>query len=82
MSRQRGFPALFGVMRAICAHLWNLLRGKIPDHLNPTHLLWSLMFLKCYLTEYVMSPIVRADGKTIRKWVKFFVVKMCQLLTV
>lgn len=33
------------------------------------HLLWTLLFLKTYGKESIMSTIVEADEKTVRKWV-------------
>ena len=36
---------------------------------SPMHLLWTLLFLKTYGKESIMSTIVEADEKTVRKWV-------------
>lgn len=68
----RRFRAFFGVSPATCAVLWTLIENK-PTGSKPTHLLWSLLFLKGYANEHVNSTIVGADEKTFRKWNWIFV---------
>jgi hypothetical protein len=50
-----------------------MLAEKIPVHGQPEHLLWCLIFLKQYKTENQNHALVKADEKTIRKWVWIFV---------
>jgi hypothetical protein len=70
------FAALFGAQPLLCSLVWRRIyeakQGSMP-RASPKHLLWALMFLKTYETEAVISSIVEADEKTVRKWVWFFV---------
>ena len=67
----RRFKATFGVTPLLCSVLWNWMDDdqKLPEGASPIHLLWTLMFLKLYDTEDVLSLICRCDPKTHRKWV-------------
>jgi hypothetical protein len=76
----RKFREFFGCSPEICSMVWNLLRDHIPVYGTPSHLLWALLFLKRYLTEHVMSSLIGADEKTIRKWVWTFVGLMSEKL--
>ena len=71
----RRFREFFGVSPVICSIIWDILVSvqSIPSSGKPCHLLWTLLFLKRYLTEHVMSSIVGTDEKTIRKWVWRFI---------
>ena len=71
----RRFREFFGVSPVICSTVWETLLStqSIPSSGKPCHLLWALLFLKRYLTEHVMSSIIGADEKTIRKWIWSFV---------
>ena len=65
------FRALFGITPHIAGCLWNLLheKGFIEVGAQPLHMLWALLFLKCYATEPVNHVITGADEKTFRSWV-------------
>ena len=77
-TQYRRFRGHFGVDWYICADLWLLLVPLLADEhyfrgAKPKHLLWTLLFLKCYDTEVVLSARVHADEKTFRKWIWMFV---------
>lgn len=66
-TNSRKFRALFAVSNNTCNIVW----GKIHDsyrYLQPKHLLWALLFLKCYATEHVNSIISNSDCKSFRVW--------------
>lgn len=65
------FKAFFGVSPSICAMAWQHLKTSLPTDYNEMHLLWALLFLKCYNTESVNCSIAGCDEKTFRKriWV-------------
>lgn len=63
----RRFKSFFGVSPSICAKTWNLIKSKLPSDCQPIHLLWTLLFLKCYNTESVNHSIAGCDEKTFRK---------------
>lgn len=72
----RRFVAHFGVSPSICAKTWLLLKDDLPQDYQEIHLLWALLFLKCYNTEHVNHSIVGCDEKTFRKRVWFMVKKL------
>ena len=65
------FKVLFGITANIAGCLWNLLhkKGLIEVGTPPRHMLWALLFLKCYATEPVKRVINGADEKRFRTWV-------------
>ena len=67
----RRFTEFFGVSPTICARAWFHLKNVLSDDYREIHLLWALLFLKCYNTESVNRSIVECDEKTFRKrvWV-------------
>ena len=67
--RDRRFRALFGVNVRSCARLWQILEPYRPAKAKVKHLLWSLMFLKTYANEVVLSALTGVDEKTQRFWV-------------
>jgi hypothetical protein len=77
-TSRRRFASWFGTDPQKCSILWEKLNhygwfqytGSRGTH--PKHLLWTLMFLKCYGTEAVHAANVGADEKTYRKWVWFY----------
>ena len=81
-TEARPFRALFGVSAQVCAVIWGMLRGHVPRRSTPTHLLWSLMFLKVYASEHVHCEISGANEKTFRKWVWVFVPLLADLSVV
>ena len=72
------FHAAFGIPPHLVAHVWkDLCRGGFLDHLGPRslrpiHLLWALLWLKCYNKEGVNASMVGCDEKTFRKWSWFY----------
>lgn len=73
MSR---FIAFFGVSPSICAKAWHHLKDVLPPDYKENHLLWALLFLKCYNTEHVNRSIPGCDEKTFRKRVWVVVEKL------
>lgn len=69
----RRFKAFFGVTPKVCGIIWELLKNKKPDNSKPEHLLWALIFLRQYSSESTNKSLLKADEKTIRKWVWKFV---------
>lgn len=65
---RRRFIAMFGVTPKICSLLWNFVLPFLSTDCSPCHLLWALMFLKCYSTEEINRSIVMCDEKTFRKY--------------
>lgn len=67
----RRFKAFFGVSPSICAKAWLHVKDVLPPDYREFHLLWALLFLKCYNPEHVNHSIVGCDEKTYRKrvWV-------------
>lgn len=65
------FSSVFGTTPSMCVVIWKrLLRSeRLKCRTSPMHLLWTLLFLKTYGKESIMSTIVEADEKTVRKWV-------------
>jgi hypothetical protein len=75
----RRFVGWFGTLPTVCAIIWADLsisgwlefagtRGGKPEHL-----LWALMFLKCYGTEEVHAAQTCVDEGTFRKWAWFYI---------
>lgn len=79
---QRRFLALFGVSSSICSIIWNEIESLLPDGSSPVHLLWTLLFLKNYNTEETNRAIIKADEKTIRKWIWIMVDAISKLKVV
>ena len=73
---QRTFNALFGVSNTVIAKLWMLVKENAPlvpgpdGFVQPSHLLWVLMFLKQYAVEEVLACTVGVTAKTFRKHVR------------
>ena len=67
----RHFKAVFGVSPLLCSVVWNYMDDdeKLPRRAQPKHLLWTLMFLKLYNSENVLSSMCGCEEKTFRKWV-------------
>ena len=65
---KRRFKVLFGVDEAVCIKLWTMIYS-IDRNLKPAHLIWALLFLKCYANEDINCILVSVDNKTFRRWV-------------
>jgi hypothetical protein len=70
-ENDKRFHAYFGCSPKIVAFLWNRSYRKktIPHGFRPTHMLWTLAFLKLYQGGTVMATLCKCDEKTLRKWV-------------
>jgi len=67
-SQRRKFREHFGCYPSVCCRLWNKLRPNISNGSRKIHMLFSLLFLKVYGTEGVLSSIAGVTEKTFRKW--------------
>lgn len=79
---QRQFKSLFGTTPFLCVCLWDELNHSGEGLLRSckvVHLLWTLLFLKCYSVEAVHAAICRCNEKTLRKWVWYLLEKICML---
>ena len=70
----RQFASFFGCTPAVAAAIWNRIEKKdeidVDPNFTPTKLLWTLLFLKTYLSETVLATLCRGcTEKTLRKWV-------------
>ena len=65
----RRYRGLFGVTPHITNLLWSYVRNKLPRNTHERHLLWALLFLKCYPTDTVLSALCCADESTVRYWI-------------
>jgi alpha-glucuronidase len=66
------FQAIYGTEAVVVADVWFRLMNsqwREKDSMKPTHLLWSLMFLKTYGKQREMAPKNNCDEKTWRKWI-------------
>lgn len=79
---QRRFRAMFGVSYIHCSIIWTHIYDDLPGGACPVHLLWTLMFLKCYNTEEVNRSLIDADEKTIRKWIWIFIDQISKIRVV
>src|SRR5688500_2714584 len=71
------YKTLFGLTPNLCTPAWqHLTASRWTKHAgriaHPVHLLWTLLFLKTYSTEQVLSQFIGVDEKTYRKWVWFY----------
>ncbi len=62
---QRRFRALLVVSPLICAQTRNLIGMSMPQRAASKHLLWALVFLKCYAMEHTNRIIAGCDEKTV-----------------
>lgn len=67
----RQFKAHFGVSPRVVAAIWKRIdrRDLAPAEFLPSHLLWTLLFLKLYSCEDVLASLVGTTRLTFRKWV-------------
>lgn len=63
------FIACFGVSARVVGDVWIILKEQTGTRYEPKHLLWALLKMKTYATDYVCSSIVRCDRNTYQKWV-------------
>ena len=66
---KRRFASLFGVTPKVCSIVWRKISHQFTNRIEPKHLLWALLFLKCYGSESVHSALTGVDEKTFRLWV-------------
>jgi hypothetical protein len=75
--------SLIGTSYDVCSEVWNLINPSETEELegaHPKHLLWALLFLKCYCTMPILTRVVGGvDEKTFRKWTWVFVAAVAGL---
>ena len=69
LIRDRRYRGLFGVTSSVTAILWTKARNKFPPNTQKCHLLWTLLFLKCYPTNTVLCSLCGVDEATVHYWV-------------
>ena len=70
----RKFRAHFGISVEATCYMWTsiaLQSWTLP--VDITHLLWALLFLKCYPTMDVASGFCKVDSKTYIKYVDYMI---------
>ena len=74
--------SFFGVSMSIAAKIWDLIQPQLDDEkCKMKHLLWALVFIKCYDTEAVLCRIVGwVDPKEYRTWVWYILKRVAALL--
>ena len=64
----RRFASHFVVMQDVVSKLWGLLEDQgLPHGFQPMHLLWTLCFLKIYVSENVVSNLCDCHEDTLHK---------------
>ena len=56
-SFDRDYRSFFGCSPVVCGVIWVRCNG-FSSTTQPKHLLWALLFLKCYTTEKKLSTLV------------------------
>lgn len=84
------FHRTFGIMPRQVSLLWDevmmsrsirLLSVAEIKRLRPIHLLWALMFLKCYAIEQRNASSANCSEKTFRKWSWYYIGCIASLST-
>ena len=84
-DKHRKFRSIFGASSGVVADIWNRIVEKNAGDFDqpgaePKHLLWALVFLKCYSTEEIHCALVGwPSTNTFRKWSWYFVKKIKDL---
>jgi len=68
----RRFAAAFGMEPVDCASVWNMVevcRLLTEKDRHPKHFLWTLIFLRVYPKEELLSALAESHENTTRKWV-------------
>lgn len=61
------FKEIFGISAYITSIVWYLLSTKadLDNNILPIHLLWTLVFMRHYMTNRVLATFLKANSKTI-----------------
>ena len=81
-KKREGFKQWCGIYPDTCAKVWSdLIEQDILEDgsAKPQHFLLALRWLKAYDYEHQLKKEFGFDEKTIRKWVRFFIVKIEKL---
>lgn len=80
-AEDRDFREWFGCAPSMAVIVWCLLvrTDLVPVNGELCHLLWTLLFLKCYPREHLMAVSCGADRQTVSKWVWIFLDALASL---
>ena len=73
------YCSLIGCSYIVCSELWNMIQPRAHTDekfkgYHPKHLLWALLFLKCYCTLPVLSRLVGGvEDSEFSTWAWLFV---------
>ena len=76
------FVKFTGVHPESCTMIWNALVARnLIDNIaaQPKHLILALRFLKAYDYEHELANMFVMSARTVRKWVRYFVVRLSEL---
>lgn len=68
--------SLIGCSFVVCSELWNMIQPHTQQKFHgshPMHLLWALLFLKCYCTLPILSRIAGTSDREFSNWNWLFV---------
>lgn len=69
---KRRFRSMFGISATVCSICYGNIVAFLPDSAQPKHPLYSLMFMRLYVSENVNCFMAGCDEKTFRKQVWIF----------
>ena len=73
----RTFLAFFGISPLLIFRLWRLIvEESNQECITPKHLMWTLLFLRCYSREEELATRIGVTEKTMRKWVWIVISKL------
>ena len=90
-EKERTFCSFFGIDCRVVSDAWNIFfdidnnsffdkdRIQMLRNLKPVHVLWTLLFLKVYATEQVLSKSCRCTAKTFGKWIWIIILEMTNI---
>ena len=78
-SLSRKFKALFRVSVKMVCILWNILPNQISRRASLKHLMWTLLFMKSYCNEHILSSLVYGDEKATTQQCRTFVEAIANL---
>lgn len=76
------FSRFYVCYLVIFSLLWDSIVEVQSKEAHPKHSIWSLIFLRHYCADSMLSALVKADSKTIRKWVRVVIIYISEMKTV
>lgn len=77
--QSRQFMEFFGIDSVTCERVWSVLHSNRPLQIMPKHLLFSLLFLRTYSTEGILSTLTDMSAKTFRGHVWNVITRLANL---